>query len=532
MSDHSQEITNQYCRQIDAETRKKFGQYFTPSSIADVMKAWVLGNPDCKQVVDPAVGLGELVTGLPEKLAVTGYDIDQQVLTFARQRLQAAKVDAALLEQDFLKRDWNETYQGIICNPPYIRFKHYSEKQGYLQLFKEKLGLKLSGFTNIYALFLLKAIYQLAQDGRAAFIIPSDFLNADYGAPIKQYLLQQQNLHVVAVTNFKQNWFDQAATTSALFFFDNRRQTSTLEFIQLDDQEGLAQLNEYITAFGERPPVGRICKYKELDSQVKWRTYYQPSSKRQYRHVKPIAEFARVTRGIATGDNKFFCVSETTRREWQLEKEHFLPCLSKANQVTGNFFFPEDYEALVGSGAPVLLLNIQESEPSSKQARAYLAHGEASGSSKRYLTKRRRPWHKNETRLPPDIFISTFSRNKVKFIRNETGVRSLTCFHGLYMHPDYRGKLDLLMAYFMTGISQDILEECQRQYGKGLKKLEPNDINQAMAVDLDVITEAEAAEIQAIYQRIQTEQLQNPESMPQKEIQELEESFERILQKP
>ncbi|WP_074599795.1 HsdM family class I SAM-dependent methyltransferase [Sediminibacillus halophilus] len=531
MNDHSQEITNHYCRQVDADARKKLGQYFTPSNISEVMKAWILGNPDCRHVVDPAVGLGELVTGLPGKLTVTGYDIDQQILTFARRRLEADRANVRLVEQDFLKLDWENTYQGIICNPPYIRFKHYSEKQDYLQLFKEKLGIKLSGFTNIYALFLLKAIHQLAYDGRAAFIIPSDFLNADYGAPIKQYLLQQQNLHAVAVTNFTKNWFDQAATTAALFFFDNNRKSSTLEFIHLNNHEELAQLNEYIKVFGERPPIGRVYNYTDLDPHSKWRGYYQPSIEKNYRHMKPIAEFARVNRGIATGDNKFFCISETTRKEWRLEKENFLPCLSKASQVTGNFFFSDDYKALVDSGAPVLLLNIQESNPSSGQVRAYLAHGEASGSSTRYLTKRRRPWYKNETRLPPDIFISTFSRKKVKFIRNEAEVRSLTCFHGLYMLPEYREKLELLMAYFMTGISQEILEECQRQYGKGLKKLEPNDIKQAMVVDLDVITDAEAAEIKAIYQKIKKDQLQDSERMAQQEVQELEEIFERILQK-
>ncbi|QTN00955.1 N-6 DNA methylase [Sediminibacillus dalangtanensis] len=532
MNNHSQEITNHYYRQVNADARKKLGQYFTPSSISEVMKAWILGNPDCRQVVDPAVGLGELVTGLPEELAVTGYDIDQQVLTFAQQRLEADRANVRLVEQDFLKLDWEETYQGIICNPPYIRFKHYAEKQDYLQLFKEKLGIKLSGFTNIYALFLLKAIHQLARDGRAAFIIPSDFLNADYGAPIKQYLLQQQNLHAVAVTNFTENWFEQAATTSALFFFDNKRQSSTLEFIQLNNQEELAQLNEYINVFGRVAPIGRIYNYTDMDPHSKWRRYYQPSSEKNYPHVKPIAEFARVNRGIATGDNKFFCISETTRQEWRLDKDIFLPCLSKSNQVTGHFFFGDDYKSLVESGAPVLLLNIQESNPSSEQVRAYLAHGEDSGSNARYLTKRRRPWYKNETRLPPDIFISTFSRKKVKFIRNEAGVRSLTCFHGLYMLPEYREKLELLMAYFMTGISQEILEECQRQYGKGLKKLEPNDIKQAMAVDLDVITEAEAAAIKSIYHKIKRDQLHNPNRRAKKEIHELEEIFERILQKP
>ncbi|WP_053218003.1 HsdM family class I SAM-dependent methyltransferase [Virgibacillus senegalensis] len=528
---NSQEIINHYYRQVAADKRKKLGQYFTPDSIARIMKAWVTGNHACRQIVDPAVGLGELITGLPEQLSVLGYDIDRQILDFARHRLQIEGITAELIQKDFLKHGWSERYQGIICNPPYIRFKHYEEKQEYLRLVEEHLGIKLSGFTNMYALFLLKAIYQLKQDGRAAFIVPSDFLNADYGAVIKQFILQQQNLPIIAVTDFTMNWFDQAATTSALFFFDNSRQTSEIEFIPIKSQEELAELQTYVEHYGQRNPIGRILSHKDLDVYAKWRRYYQPANESPYRHLRPLADFTRVTRGIATGDNKFFCVSESTRKNWKLDRDHFLPCLSKSNQANKHFFFSQDYQSLVEKGSPVFLLNIEESSPQNEHVQAYLKHGEETGSSDRYLTKRRKPWYKNETRLPPDIFISTFSRGKVKFIRNEAGARSLTCFHCLYIHPQYREKLDLLMAYFMTNISQEVIEQSQRQYGNGLKKLEPNDIKQTMAVDLDAITDKEAEEIRKIYQEIRKNHLHDPESGHENSILKLDSLFERILLK-
>ena len=48
--------------------------------------------------------------------------------------------------------------------------------------------MKLSGFTNIYTLFILKSIWQLRKGGRTAYIVPSEFLNSDYGKDVKKYI--------------------------------------------------------------------------------------------------------------------------------------------------------------------------------------------------------------------------------------------------------------------------------------------------------------------------------------------------------
>ena len=80
-----------------------------------------------------------------------------------------------------------------------------------------KLKINLSGFTNIYTLFLLKSIYQLNENGRAAYIIPSEFLNSDYGKLVKEYLLKSKALRHIIIFNFKENVFDDALTTSSPF---------------------------------------------------------------------------------------------------------------------------------------------------------------------------------------------------------------------------------------------------------------------------------------------------------------------------
>ncbi|SDK17341.1 HsdM family class I SAM-dependent methyltransferase [Sediminibacillus albus] len=527
-----EEMTEKYYHQVPASARKQLGQYFTPPAIARPMKTWVTGKQNCTKLLDPAVGLGELAVEIPENISVTGYDIDKNILAFAKQRLAMQPNPFHLLEQDFLTSEWDDKYEGIICNPPYIKFKNYQQKTFYLQQFKSKLGITLSGFTNMYALFLLKALHQLSENGRAAFIIPSDFLNADYGTPIKKYLIQQQSLHAIAVTDFKVNWFQLATTTSALFFFDKSHSASQIEFIHIDTNQELLDLDNHLKNYYSNPPIGKIKKNEELLPAQKWRAYYQPEREHTYHHLKPIDQFAQVTRGIATGDNKFFCISETKRKHWKLDKKYFVPCLSKGGQVNGSFFTEDNYHALLANDLPVQLLDVNEEDLTNEKLAAYIKYGEESGSSDRYLTKRRRPWFKNESRLPADILISTFSRNKVKFIRNEAGARNLTAFHCLYMRPEYEERVDILMAYLMTDISQQLFESRHREYGKGLKKLEPNDIRFASVIDLDVVSTEESAQISAIYQKAREKQLSSPANDYSTEIRQLNNIFQSILSYP
>ena len=61
-------------------------------------------------------------------------------------------------------------------------------------------------------------------------------------------------------------------------------------------------------------------------------------------------------------------------------------------------------------------------------------------------------------------------------------------------------RIDLLMAYFLSDISKEILNNNKREYGGGLNKFEPNDLNKAKVVDLDVIDPKTECLIQNAYE--------------------------------
>ena len=213
----SHQLEESYIVQSTPQHRQKYAQFFTPYRIAQFMAAWVLGGDrEIQSILDPSVGLGVFIRAVREHLEtskiplkispeisqinIKGYDLDAQILEIAQRELNKLndldqppniKLNIELLEQDYLFHDWEYSYDAIIGNPPYLRFQDFPDRHLALQELSDRLGIKLSGFTNIYALFLLKSIHQLKENGRCAYIIPSEFLNSNYGKVVKQYLLDQ-----------------------------------------------------------------------------------------------------------------------------------------------------------------------------------------------------------------------------------------------------------------------------------------------------------------------------------------------------
>jgi adenine-specific DNA-methyltransferase len=53
-------LEKKYIEKVNLSHRKKFAQFFTPETIADLMSDWLIGNEKLKTVLEPAFGLGVL----------------------------------------------------------------------------------------------------------------------------------------------------------------------------------------------------------------------------------------------------------------------------------------------------------------------------------------------------------------------------------------------------------------------------------------------------------------------------------------
>lgn len=491
-----------YIKNTPLSYRRKNGQYFTPLPVAEIMSEWV---STCmpNSLLDPAIGLG-IFPRAYERLAENpfvewrGFDIDPHLVEQTRTTLKHLSGNVTVSEEDFLQSSWETSYDGIMANPPYFKLRLHENKQELLQTFEEKLGFRLPGNTNIYNLFILKALEQLQEGGRAAFLVPFEFLNADYGYAIKKYLVDHHLLRYVVVTDLDFKWFDDAITTSCLLLCSREQENDLVEFLSVTSFQDLEEITAHIK--GEKKSDLNPKRYAvdQLDPKTKWRSYYQENVLDSFKNVKPFYHFGKASRGIATGANDFFCITESEQRKWNLPQLFLVPCLTKAAHAKAPFFQTEDWVKLKGEDRAVQLLQIDPFQLD-ENLRKYIQYGERNSFHERYLTKNRKPWYKPEKRKPAPILFRVFNRNRLQFIRNEASILHLTPFHSVYLHEEYEGEVDIIMAYFLTNIAELIIKESRREYGDGLLKFEPNDINQGYVYDFDLLSDAERIQIRKLY---------------------------------
>jgi adenine-specific DNA-methyltransferase len=222
----------------------------------------------------------------------------------------------------------------------------------------------------------------------------------------------------------------------------------------------------------------------------------------------PFSTFAKVVRGIATGANDYFTFNLSKARQYAIDERYLLPCVCKAVDVRGHFFTRTDFENLMQNGKKAFLLNAQDAND--PHVKKYLKKGENEQIDKKYLTACRNPWFTLEKRPPSPIWVSVFNRTGLRFVRNEANVSNLTTFHCIYPRQQLFSSVptDLLFAYLLTDTARRIFEDNSREYGNGLQKFEPNDLNKGQMLDLSVLSRQGKTKILRLYQQYAT----NPET--------------------
>lgn len=507
----SSSIENEYSKSISIEHRKKFAQFFTPFPIADLMAKWILGNPNLKNVLEPAFGLGIFSRALlshKEDLNIKGFDVDETIFENANSHFEDFE-NVSLYLQDYMYNDWNNKYDGIICNPPYFKFHDYDNKN-ILKEIEANLKCKLNGFSNLYTLFLLKSIHQLSHNGRCAYIIPSEFLNSDYGKLVKTYLLKSKVLRHIIVVNFEENVFDDALTTASIIFCANDNATDKVQFSNIQSLQDLGKIEEIISSYPNFSDTKQTYLFSELNPDIKWKAYYQKQNGIKFKNLVPFSTYAKVVRGIATGSNEYFTFNQSKAKAFSIDEKYLLPCICKATYVKKSFFTTTDFEELKAADKNIFLLNA--TNPINKNIVEYLQKGVTEEIDKKFLTASRKPWYSLENRPPAPIWVSVFNRTGLRFIRNEANISNLTSYHCIY--PKQTNLFcaidnDLLFAYLLTDTARQIFEDNSREYGNGLQKFEPNDINKGLMLDLDLLNEKAKEQILVLYRQYRIATLAN-----------------------
>lgn len=470
-------LSSDYRLNTSVQHRQTYGQFFTPPALAKLMLKWVI-QPQPQIILDPAFGLGifyrQFLTLQGDNPALSsqffGYDIDRLILSYCQDI--ASDLSLILVNADYLTADIAGV-DAIICNPPYMRFQKFSDRTSILANLEMKLGYKLPGHSNLASLFLVKSLAELNPGGRLAFLMPFEFFNTGYGIPVKQNLVENNLLkHIILIKN-ERDLFPDALTTICLLLCENNGQDELIKFSHVTTQENLDEIDDLSQLeYSQRAAA-------QLPSQQKWSPLLESP---RDSHMIPegfynLSSYGAFKRGIATGANAFFILKPSRVKELNLAADCCSPCISKSHQIQDFVLTDDGFFRLVQSDQAVYCLNVLTT--SHPEVKAYIEFGERCRFHQRYLTKRRHPWYKLETRQPAPLLVGVFHRGRFKVIRNFSDALNLTCFHGFYPNLLGLNWLDHIFVYFISDLGQKLVKLNQRQYGNRLDKFEPGDLNQS-----------------------------------------------------
>ncbi|WP_076791278.1 N-6 DNA methylase [Chlorobium sp. KB01] len=481
-------------RKTQAE-RNRLGQFATPTALAfDILAYALILVPEEKKIrfLDPAVGTGSFFSAFREVFAenqitgAVGFEIDPHYGEPASRIWRES--DFTIKLTDFTTEEPNGQFNLVICNPPYVRHHHLQndDKVRLQARTSQASGMKLSGLAGLYCHFIGLSHPWMAEGCVAGWLIPSEFMDVNYGKAIKHYLLKKVTLLKIHRFDPDDVQFTDALVSSAVVWFKNEpppdEHTVTFTY-------GGTLLE---------PRYSREVSKNELAHEAKWSRFPQ-SDIRQKRSKAVISDFFYIRRGIATGDNDFFilCLNEIKSRNLPLVA--FRPILPSPRYLTENEV-QADANGLPLLDRQLFLLDTRLSEErileSYPELYAYLQEGKERGIHERYLCGHRSPWYSQENRLPAPFVCTYLGRSNTKsgrpfrFILNNSSATVANVYLAMYPKPLLAKAIEqdatLLRKIWemLNRITPEQLMGEGRVYGGGLRKLEPGELANVDAAEI------------------------------------------------
>ena len=507
------ELLDRLFEEIDVEYRRKLGQILTPIQVANFMVS--LGLDEKKSVIlDPAIGTGIFPNSIllniknTSKLKISGFDKDPLVLnaTYCRIKMQKPNFDNLVLNpKDFLLSKEDKLFGFIICNPPYLNFHDFDNKAS-TTFIEKKFGIKISKLTNIYSLFFIAASKHLEKDGKMVFITPSEFFYTGYGETLKKFLLDNFTLVGFVVFDFSETLFDGILTTAVITYLEKKKPSKShkVNFVKIKKwPENNSELAKILVSGKSTNPdyVLHSVPQADLDPLQKWLIYFEPQNHKNISDkLVPLSKIGAVNRGIATGDNKFFTLSKKDLDEWKIEEKFVRPVLARAQYAKKFIFTKSDWGKLVSEGKKAYLLYCFEKP--SKILQKYIDFGEQTKVHERYLCSHRKPWFSMERGKPAPILALVFNRENVRFVLNEADILNLTAYHGIYLNFDDELMTKALLCYLNSDTCGEIQRTARREYGGGLHKFEPGDLEKLLVIDVTKLKKPELKEMAVLFDEL------------------------------
>ncbi|AIU69836.1 hypothetical protein TEU_05545 [Thermococcus eurythermalis] len=469
---HNVDPADLYINILNVTSRRAWGQFWTPDRIAEWMIAQTIAESSEKitSIFDVGSGGGAFLKkgytlGIKHYYGIEKSPILLDILRYQLTKYPFRKYK--LILGDFLLKKDLPSADLWISNPPYTRHHALGDlKEVYLENIKNKIRITPPKKSSLFVYFVLNILGHQRLWKYATIITPRLIYDSISARRVKKFIITSEMYPKRLDIFDNQNVFPDADVGAVISYFDSLNKPDKISM-------NLCKINNKIEI-----QLKKNIDVKKLSNDAYW-TMLVYEANLSFEGI-PLKEVFKIMRGVATGANSYFLLSEEELRKFGLPRDIAIPAISRSRDVKGMIFTKEDWENLKNKGKKVYLIDLTKGEHDIN-VRKYIKRGEEEGIPQRSLVKTRNPWYKLEKRDPPAIFVSYLSRGRPKFVLNDAKVVPLNSFLCLYPKIKLSRETLVNIVKFLNGEEvQEQLRATSKNYGENTIKLEPRELDKIL----------------------------------------------------
>jgi len=317
----------------------------------------------------------------------------------------------------------------------------------------------------------------MAPGGLAAWLIPSEFMDVNYGAAVKTYLTERVKLLQIHRYCPSDVQFCDALVTSAIVVFE-KAAPPPHHHVRLSFGGPITS-----PAASERVALAALRQARKWTGLARGPAPDAESS-------QTLGDFFSIKRGLATGANAFFILDRQEAIRRGIPTEFLRPILPSSRHLL-NAVIEADPDGYPRLERPLVIIDCDLPEPVIQERHpalwAYLEQGKAQGIHAGYLASRRTPWYAQERREPAPFLCTYMGREKsngnpFRFFWNQSQAIAANVY--LLLSPKGALKAALgarpdlypiVFSHLQSLAGAHLIKE-GRVYGGGLHKMEPKEL--------------------------------------------------------